>query len=114
MSFQLLQQNSSIKKSKLTYYNLTAPPLVTAWRQGKIDWHDLLPKHLSSWERFGTPTKDNQLRLLIGKEEQLTDMLTQFAESGLSQQYGYNHGVLDSYSAWYVYLLCVHIYILIN
>jgi hypothetical protein len=76
------------------------PPLVQAWRQAKVDWHQLLPKHDSSWERFGKNQKG--LRVLVSKEEQLTDYLTMFHESGLSGKYGVDHGPLASYMGWYL------------
>jgi hypothetical protein len=74
------------------------PPLVQAWRQAKVDWHQLLPKHDSSWERFGKGQKG--LRVLVAKEEQLTDHLTMFQESGLAGKYGKDHGALAGYLDW--------------
>jgi len=74
------------------------PPIVKAWREAKLDWHLLLPTHNSQWERFGTPVKEGKLRMLVGKEVQVTDFLTQFHESGLSKMYGHNHGPLLAYS----------------
>jgi hypothetical protein len=75
------------------------PPLVQAWRQAKVDWHQLLPKHDSSWERFGKNQKG--LRVLVSKEEQLADYLTMFHESGLASKYGIDHGPLAPYMGWY-------------
>ena len=73
------------------------PHLVQVWRKALIDWHDLIPKHNSAWERFGTPVKEGKLRLLVSKEEQLTDFLTQYHTSGLSGRFGHNHGALSDY-----------------
>ncbi len=87
----------AIKKSK---YVFEAPAIVKKWREAKIDWHDLLPKHLSAWERFGVPSQENKLRLLMAKEEQLTDFLTQFYESGLAAEFGHDYGPLANYTAW--------------
>lgn len=81
----------------------SVPPLVQAWRQAKVDWHMLLPKHDSSWERFGKNQKG--LRVLVSKEEQLTDYLTMFHESGLASKYGVDHGPLAPYMGWYPPLL---------
>lgn len=75
------------------------PPIVEAWRNAKLDWHSLLPSHNSKWERFGTPQGEGKLRLLVGKEEQITDYLTRFEESGMSSLYGHDHGPLNKYSA---------------
>lgn len=74
------------------------PPLVKAWRNAKIDWHQLLPDHLSSWERFGVPGKDGKLKLLVAKETQATDYLTRFHESGLAAKYGHEFGPLQAYA----------------
>lgn len=74
------------------------PPLVQAWRQAKVDWHLILPKHDSTWERFGKNQKG--LRILVSKEEQLTDYLTMYRESGLAGKYGKDHGALASYTGW--------------
>lgn len=73
------------------------PHLVQAWRKALIDWHDLIPQHNSAWERFGSPVKEGKLRLLVSKEEQLTDFLTQYHTSGLSGRFGHNHGSLSDY-----------------
>lgn len=75
------------------------PNIVKSWRAGKLDWHTLLPLHNSIWERYGTPEKGKGLRLLVSKEMQVTNFLTQFHESGLSALYGYDHGALSAYSA---------------
>lgn len=75
------------------------PNIVRSWRTGKLDWHALLPAHNSVWERFGTPDKGKGLRLLVSKEMQVTDFLTQYHQSGLSSKYGKNHGSLLDYSA---------------
>ena len=74
------------------------PNIVKSWRQAKLDWHELLPKHNSKWERYGTPDKGKGLRLLVSKETQITDFLTRFHESGLSAMYGHEHGPMLSYS----------------
>lgn len=74
------------------------PAIVKSWRAAKLDWHELLPRHNSIWERFGNPEKGQGLRLLISKEMQVTDFLTQFHESGLSVKYGHDHGALAEYS----------------
>eukprot|EP01038_Epipyxis_sp_PR26KG_P008032 gene8032-10884_t len=74
------------------------PPLVKAWRSAKLDWHSLLPKHNSWWERFGTPTKEGKLPLLVNKEILVTNYLTRYIESGLSSQFGYNYGNMNAYS----------------
>lgn len=71
------------------------PELVKSWRNAQLDWHDLLPKHMSTWERFG---EKKGLRLLVSKEEQITDYLTRFTESGLADGYGHDHGPLLAYS----------------
>jgi hypothetical protein len=75
------------------------PNIVKSWRAGKLDWHTLLPLHNSIWERYGTPEKGQGLRLLVSKEIQVTNFLTQFHESGLSAIYGTDHGTLSEYSA---------------
>jgi Glycosyltransferase 61 len=75
------------------------PNLVKSWRAAKLDWHTLLPLHNSIWERFGTPKKGEGLQLLVSKEQQVTNFLTQFDESGLSAMYGKIHGPLLEYSA---------------
>ena len=49
----------------------------------------------STWERFG---EKKGLRLLVSKEEQITDYLTRFTESGLAAAYGQDHGPLLAYS----------------
>lgn len=74
------------------------PPIVAAWRAGKLDWHELIPAHNSKWEKYGTPGKDGMLRLLASKEEQVTDYLTRFHASGLSSRYGHDHGPLANYT----------------
>lgn len=74
------------------------PNIVRSWRRAKLDWHQLLPLHNSIWERYGTPEKGKGLRLLVSKEIQVTNFLTQFHESGLSAKYGKNHGSLSQYS----------------
>jgi hypothetical protein len=71
------------------------PQIVKSWRAAELDWHDLLPQHMSSWERFG---EKKGLRLLVSKEEQVTDYLTRFTESGLAAEYGQDHGPLLAYS----------------
>jgi hypothetical protein len=71
------------------------PQVVAAWREAKLDWHELLPKHMSKWERFGD-TKG--LRLLVSKEEAVADYLTRFAESGMKDAYGTKFGPLLAYS----------------
>jgi hypothetical protein len=55
------------------------PPLIEAWRNGKIDWHDLIPKHSSLWERYGESQdeKFNFMKLVM-KEVAVTDYLTQY------------------------------------
>ena len=75
------------------------PNLVKSWRAAKLDWHTLLPLHNSIWERFGSPKKGEGLQLLVSKEQQVTNFLTQFDESGLSAMYGKIHGPLLEYSA---------------
>jgi hypothetical protein len=83
---------------------LTIPPIVKAWRQAKLDWHQLIPKHLSSWERFG----DKQgLSLLVSKEVQLTNYLTRLEETGILTKYGMDFGPLSAYAGWYV--MCISI-----
>ena len=77
---------------------LELPPIVQAWRQAKIDWHHIIPKHFSSWQRFGA--NQGNLRLLVSKEEQLTDYLTRYHESGIGKRFGKNHGPLMNYSGW--------------
>ena len=78
--------------------NDVVPAIVRSWRNARLDWHSLLPSHNSIWERYGTPEKGKGLRLLVSKEIQVTDYLTQFHESGLSAKYGKNHGILSQYS----------------
>ncbi|KAJ1458796.1 hypothetical protein M885DRAFT_512615 [Pelagophyceae sp. CCMP2097] len=75
------------------------PPAVQAFREGKVDWHDSLPKHSSLWQRFGG-SKDAQFNFmqLVLKEEAMTDYLTQFAEGGLRGLYGKDHGILSNYT----------------
>ena len=76
---------------------LTLPPIVKAWRQAKVDWHSIIPTHLSNWERFG----DKQgLSLLVNKEIQLTNYLTRLKESGLLTKYGHDFGPLAAYDGW--------------
>ena len=75
------------------------PTIVKSWRAAKLDWHTLLPLHNSIWERYGKPEKGQGLRLLVSKEIQVTNFLTQFHESGLSALYGTDHGALSEYSA---------------
>jgi hypothetical protein len=75
------------------------PVIVEAWRKALVDWHDLIPAHNSKWERFGTPQGEGKLSLLVNKEMQVTDFLTQYHESGLSSRYGHNHGRLSHYAA---------------
>ena len=75
------------------------PNIVKSWRAAKLDWHTLLPLHNSIWERYGSPQKGDGLRLLVSKELQVTNFLTQFEESGLSAMFGKNHGRLLEYSA---------------
>ena len=38
-------------------------PPVQAWRSGKLDWHDLVPKHSSLWERYGE-SKDDKFNFM--------------------------------------------------
>ena len=74
------------------------PSIVRAWREAKLDWHELLPKHNSKWERYGTPERGKGLQLLVNKETQVTDFLTRYQESGLSSMYGFDHGPLLAHS----------------
>ena len=62
------------------------PPLIDAWRNGKIDWHDLIPSHSSLWERYGE-SKDDKFNFmkLVMKEVAVTDYLTQYQDSGLAR-----------------------------
>lgn len=76
---------------------LTLPPIVQAWRQAKVDWHEIIPQHLSNWERFGA---SQGLSLLVSKEVQLTNYLTRMDESGLLDKYGSDFGPLAAYSGW--------------
>ena len=88
-----------VSESKGVYSNVyDVPNIVKAWREAKLDWHDLLPKHNSRWERFGDPPQGAKLRSLVSKEEQVTDYLTRFYESGLAARYGHEHGRLQSYA----------------
>ena len=94
--------SSSSSSSSLFLSHVTddvVPNIVKAWRKAKLDWHAMLPVHNSIWERYGTPEKGKGLRLLVSKEIQVTNFLTQFHESGLSAKYGKNHGTLSEYSA---------------
>jgi Glycosyltransferase 61 len=93
---------SSPVRSKIFLSAVTdevVPNIVRSWRAAKLDWHTLLPLHNSIWERYGTPEKGKGLRLLVSKEIQVTNFLTQFHESGLSALYGTDHGTLSEYSA---------------
>lgn len=74
------------------------PAAVKSWRQAKLDWHDLVPKHNSKWERFGDAPKGYKLRNLVDKEVMVTNYLTRFHESGLSTRYGKDHGRLSEYA----------------
>jgi hypothetical protein len=74
------------------------PAIVTAWRSAKVDWHQMLPKHNSRWQRFGDAPKGYKLRSLVDKEVMVTDFLTRYKESGLSNSYGVDHGPLGEYS----------------
>lgn len=80
------------------------PAIVQAWRAVKLDWHTLLPKHNSIWERFGTPSKEGKFQMLVNKEQLTTDYLTRFHESGLSAKYGKDHGPLLPYSGCNVFV----------
>lgn len=72
---------------------------MSAWRSGKLDWHELLPKHSSLWERYGE-SKDDKFNFmkLVMKETKMTDYVTQYVESGLAGFYGTDHGPLRNYS----------------
>eukprot|EP01031_Cornospumella_fuschlensis_P025124 gene25124-30341_t len=74
-------------------------PLIQAWRQASLDWHTLIPKHLSQWQRYGQSTQEGKARLLVSKEEQVTDYLTMFHSSGLAAFFGLESGPLTNYSA---------------
>jgi hypothetical protein len=89
--------STSTSSSRRYYRDIIGelPEVVKAWRGAQLDWHDLLPKHMSTWERFG---EKKGLRLLVSKEEQITDYLTRFTESGLADAYGRDHGPLLAYS----------------
>ena len=86
------------------------PNIVKAWRLAKLDWHELLPKHNSKWERYGTPEKGKGLRLLVSKETQISDFLTRFHVSGLSAMYGHEHGPMLSYSGCDTFLSSCYIH----
>lgn len=94
---ELIQPIISIASKEISSHSYV-PDIVKAWREAKLDWHDLIPKHNSKWERFGTPKTEGKLNLLVNKEIQVTDYLTRFYESGLSSRYGHNHGNFISYS----------------
>lgn len=79
------------------------PMIVKAWRNAKLDWHELVPAHSSLWERFGVPKSEGKLPLLINKETLITDYLTRFHESGLSSQYGHDYGAMEAYSGCNVF-----------
>jgi hypothetical protein len=88
----------SLKLKSDVFYKDTIgslPNSVSSWRAAQIDWHHLLPppQHLSSWERFGKE-QSGSLRLLVSKEEQLTDYLTRFHESGLASKFGRGKEIL--------------------
>ena len=76
------------------------PPIVEAFRQGHVDWHDLIPQHASLWERYGE-SRDDKFRFLtlVMKEEKVTDYLTRWDESGLRAVYGVDHGPLTNYTS---------------
>lgn len=80
------------------------PAIVQAWRSVKLDWHTLLPKHNSIWERYGTPQKEGKFQMLVNKEQLTTDYLTRFHESGLAAKYGKDHGPLLPYSGCNVFV----------
>jgi hypothetical protein len=75
------------------------PPLIDAWRNGKIDWHDLIPSHSSLWERYGE-SKDDKFNFmkLVMKEVAVTDYLTQYQDSGLASNFGHDFGPMRNYS----------------
>eukprot|EP00427_Karlodinium_veneficum_P046376 CAMPEP_0169304528 /NCGR_PEP_ID=MMETSP1016-20121227/69929_1 /TAXON_ID=342587 /ORGANISM="Karlodinium micrum, Strain CCMP2283" /LENGTH=529 /DNA_ID=CAMNT_0009397407 /DNA_START=69 /DNA_END=1655 /DNA_ORIENTATION=- len=74
------------------------PAIVQAWRNAAVDWHELIPNHNSKWERFGDVKEAYNFRSLVEKEIMITDFLTRYHESGLSQRYGKDHGRLFEYS----------------
>lgn len=80
-------------------YGSHVPPIVQSWRQATVDWHSLLPRHLSQWQRYGKPNQEGKARLLVSKEEQVTDYLTMFHTSGLSTSYGVDFGPMTNYAA---------------
>eukprot|EP01032_Pedospumella_encystans_P020473 gene20473-23255_t len=79
------------------------PNIVSAWRNAKLDWHQLVPAHSSLWERFGVPKNEGKLPLLINKETLITDYLTRYHESGLSSMYGHEYGSMEAYSGCNVF-----------
>ena len=106
---ELDTQSSSIENTKFSLGMFGSggerdiPNIVKAWREAKLDWHQLLPKHNSIWERFGTPSGEGKFPLLVNKEKQATDYLTRFQESGLATKYGKDHGPLLNYSGCNVF-----------
>ena len=89
-------------EDNVIYYNEESndnelPHIIQLFRTAKLDWHTLIPKHDSSFERyFKNESQNFQLKVL--KEKSVTDYLTRFHESGLSSLYGHNHGNLKTYS----------------
>ena len=80
-------------------FHYPLPPLIDAWRNGKIDWHDLIPAHSSLWERYGE-SKDDKFNFmkLVMKEIAVTDYLTQYQDSGLASNFGHDFGPMRNYS----------------
>jgi hypothetical protein len=79
--------------------NMHIPYIIQLWRQAKLDWHTLIPKHDSSFERYYNDNNETSkdLQLTVLKERSITDYLTRYHESGLSAKYGHDHGKLDKY-----------------
>ena len=95
----LLPSYNTSHSEMITKKASALPPVVQSWREGKIDWHELLPLHNSQWEWFGSSSEESKFRTLVAKEEQITDFLTQFHESGRYQGLGSDHGRrLEAYS----------------
>jgi hypothetical protein len=92
------ENNSTTSNMRQELNDGSIPPVVKSWRQAKLDWHELLPIHNSVWERFGNPSKDGKFQALVSKEVLVTDYLTRFHESGLSEKYGRQYGPLLDYS----------------
>ena len=74
------------------------PPIVMAWRRAKVDWHDLVRVNNSKWHSFEDAPAEHKLYDLVEKERTVTDFLTRYQASGLSSEYGLDHGPLAGHA----------------